>query len=224
MMKRIIHLSTLILLSVLLFSSGTGYTIIRAIPVEYLAGSSKIGWIEKLADKSFSGLSTTTHPTIAVNLFRDERENTDSTGAIYSRSGKKLETLVTDKKPTEIIEKNLAEQLQKAGYNVILTSGWNLNAEKVPSYLGTDLILGGQVKEFWVESKAGVITSTIRSKVVYDLVIANIHQKRLIYKGQAEGNDSRKSLAHASDYFWTDMGTSLSQSLTKAINEPVSQK
>ncbi len=223
MMKRIIHLSTLILLSVLLFSSGTGYTIIRAISVEYLAGSSKIGWIEKLADKSFSGLSTT-HPTIAVNLFSDEREITDSMGAIYSRSGKKLETLVTDKKPTEIIEKNLAEQLQKAGYNVILTSGWNLNAEKVPSYLGTDLILGGQVKEFWVESKAGVITSTIRSKVVYSLVIANIHQKRLIYKGQAEANDTRKSLAHISDYFWTDVETSLSQSLTKAINEPVSQK
>ncbi len=223
MMKRIIHLSSLILLSVLLFFSGTGYTIIRAIPVEYLAGPTKIGWIEKLADKSFSGLSTP-HPTIAVNLFRDERANTDSTGAIYSRSGKKLETLVTDKKPAEIIEKNLAEQLQKAGYKVLLTSGWNLNAEKVPSYLGADLILGGQVKEFWVESKAGVITSTIRSKVVYSLVIANIHQKKLIYEGQAEGNDTRKSLAHISDYFWTDMETSFSQSLTKAMNEPVNQK
>ena len=217
-MKHKIRRYCCLLILIIMISSGIGYTITRSFPVEYLAGSSKNGLIQKLADKDFSGLGTS-HPVIAVNLFSDERETPVSTGAIYNRSGEKLETLVTDKKPTEILKKNLIEQLQNAGYTVIQTAGWNLSAEKVPSYLEADLIIGGRIKAFWVESKAGFITSTIRSKVVYDLVIADVHQKKLIYAREAEGNDVRKSLAHISDYFWMDIQTSLSQSLTKAMND-----
>ncbi|HEX3046774.1 MAG TPA: hypothetical protein VHY08_18615 [Bacillota bacterium] len=217
-MKNRIYRCCLIATLILLFSTGVGYTVTRAIPVGYLAGVPKNGWIQKLADKNFSGLNTS-HPTIAVNLFSDERETTDNTGAIYSRSGKRLESLVTDQNPAEILENNLIEQLQKAGYTVIRTAGWSLNADKIPTYLDTDLILGARMKVFWVESKAGFVTSTIRSKVVYDLVIGAVHQKRIIYQGIAEGNDIRKSLAHISDYFWTDVQTSLSQALTSAMND-----
>ena len=115
----------------------------------------------------------------------------------------------------------MTEQLQKAGFTVILTSGWNLKAEQIPSYLGANLILGGRLKVFWVESKAGFVTSTIQSKVVYDLVLGDIHQKKLVFEGELGGDDTRKSLAHISDYFWADVQTSLSQSLTEAINNTV---
>ncbi|HBF38002.1 MAG TPA: hypothetical protein DDW50_11840 [Firmicutes bacterium] len=217
-MKKTIKQCSFIMILVLIFSSGIGYSITRAIPVGYLPGASENSWIQKVVAKDAS-LKAITHPTIALNLFSDEREITDSTGAIYNRSGKKLETLVTDKNPAEILEKTLIEQFQKAGFTVIRTSGWDLSAEKIPGYLEADMIVGGRVKTFWVESKAGFITSTIQSKVVYDLVFADIHQKKIMDEKELVGSDTRKSLAHISDYFWMDIQTSISQSLTRAVND-----
>jgi hypothetical protein len=216
-MKITIQRCCLMLIIVLLMSTGIGYSNTRAITVQYLPGPSENGWIQKIVAKDSPHL-TSNDWIIAVNLFSDEREITDSAGAIYNRSGKKLETLVTDDNPTEIIEKTLIEQLQKAGFTVIRTSGWDLSGEKIPGYLNADMILGGRIKAFWVESKAGLITSTIHSKVVYDLVLADIHQKKIIYEGELAGNDIRKSLVHISNYFWVDLQTSISKSLTRAVN------
>lgn len=213
-MTKIIRFFCLILLLVSLMATDSGYAVTRAITVEYLPGQLDNGWIKESVTKD--------HPTIAVNLFSDEREISDTEGntigAIYNRSGKAVETLVSNEKPADILEKALIEQLEKAGFIVIRTSGWNLNADTIPTYLHTDLILGGRIKVFWVESRAGLLTSTINSKVVYDLILADLHNKKMIWTGQLTGNDTKKSLAHTSDYFWMDLQTCISNSLTEAIN------
>jgi hypothetical protein len=225
-MKKIIHFSSLMLLLLLLFAAVNGYAVTRAIIVSYLPGPADNGWLKGIAAKN----SAPYHPTIAVNLFSDERENgaiegeidrnteANTVGAVYNRAGKKVETLVTDESPADIIEKALIRQLEKDGFIIIRTAGWNLDPGAAPTYLNADFILGGRVKAFWIESRARVITSVIDSKVAYDLTLVDLHNQKVICAEQFTGNDTQKSLAHAGDYFLLDLQTSISNSLTKAID------
>jgi hypothetical protein len=215
LMKRVIHLCGLLFLLILLLIIGNGCNITRAITVEYLPGTADNDWIKELTIKNPSGY----HPTIAINRFSDERDTGDVIGAIYNRSGKKVETLVSDVSPADLVEKSLIRQLEAAGFTVIRTSAWDLKPENIPDYLKTDFILGGRIKAFWVESKAGLLTSAIDSHVAYDLIIADTQNKKILWTGQIAEADSRKSLAHTNDYFWADLNASVSHSLTLAINK-----
>jgi hypothetical protein len=216
LMKPIIHLCGLLFLLILLLIVGNGCNITRAITVEYLPGSADNGWIKELTIKNPSAY----RPTIAINRFDDERDTDGNVvGALYNRSGKKVETLITDESPTAIVEMSLIRQLEAAGFTIIRTSGWNFHPESIPDYLKTDFILGGRLKAFWVESKAGFLTSTIDSHVTYDLIIADARNKKIIWTGQIAEADARKSLAHTNDYFWADLQASISHSLTLAINQ-----
>jgi hypothetical protein len=211
-MKKSISVFSFIFLLLIVISANV-FAVTRSISVKYLAGKPENNWMKEVYSKSLNQ-----HPTIVINTFNDDREKTDIAGAIYNRSGKKIETLVTEENPADILETVLRDKLQKVGFNIVRTTGWNLKTDKIPGYLNADIIVGGRMKAFWVESKAGFLTATIHSKVVWDIVVADIRQKKIIVKGELSGSDTRKSLAHISDYFWVDLQTSISQSLTAAIN------
>jgi hypothetical protein len=215
-MKKLIKygILTILCIWIMIIINGCNMNITRAITIEYPPGSEDSLWVKALLSEDLPKY----HPTIAINRFSDELGAGYTIGAIYNRSGKKVETLVADEKPTDIFEKALAGQLEKAGFTVIRTSSWDLNPQAIPDYLKTDIILGGRLKEFSVESRAGFLTSTIDSKVAYDLVIADAHNKKMIWTGQTSGYNTKKSLVHTSNFFWTDLQISINKSLIQAVN------
>lgn len=174
----------------------------ETISVEYLPGFT--------AEKMFDNYK----PTIAVNPIWDERELTDRIGEGYNAYGGKIETWVTDKDPTKILEDALIEQLENAGFDVVKTSGWNLDANNISDYLTSDFILGGRLKTFWVESRPGFATVSVNSRVTFDLIIADIEKKSIVWAGQFAGNDKSEALIRTHD----SMRNSLSGSLTNAVN------
>ena len=200
----------LIIISVLL--SGCYFT--RAITIEYLPGSQEYNWVKELLKQ----IPQQSRPTIAVNRFSNDRETDEIVGGVYSRSGKLFETLVSPEKPVALLEKALIKYLEEAGFKVIATSGWNLKPETIPSYLNADFILGGRLKAFWVESRSGFFSSTIESKVAFDLIIADIRNQKILWSGQISASNTKKSLAHTNDFFWLELQNSINKSLSEAVN------
>jgi ABC-type antimicrobial peptide transport system permease subunit len=214
-MKKLIQFAGWMLLLMMPVAIINGHGVTRALMVEYLPGSEESSWVKDSLGQS----SPQYQPTIALNHFSDDLGANDTVGAVYSRSSQKVETLISFEKPTAILEKALAQQLEKAGFKVITTSGWNLSPETIPGYLNSDFILGGNLRTFWVESRAGFLTSTINAKVIADLVIADAQHKEIIWNGRITGLNTKKSLAHTNDYFWADLQNSLNKALTQAVNQ-----
>lgn len=214
-MKKSIPFAVAALFFLITASLISGCATTRAITVEYLPGAEETDWLKELLSQD----SPNYQPTIAVNHLRDERAADETVGAIYSRSGKQVETLISYEKPVDLLEKALIRRLERAGFKVVATSGWNLNPDTIPGYLDTDFILGGCLKAFWVEAKAGLISSAVESSVAYNLIIADARRKKIIWSGRLTGYDRRESLAHTNDFFWTDLQDSLNKSLTRAVNQ-----
>lgn len=177
------------------------------IKVEYLPGSEAQNWF---ADNPGE------QPTIAVNPLSDEREDKAIIGETYGVFGGKPTSWVSEDKPTEIIEAALISQLEKAGFRVIKTSGWNLDAGAIPA-LDADFIMGGRLKAFWVESRAGAWNADISSKAEFDLIIADVKTKQIVWSGLI--SSANKNAAFS---YWntkTNVSNAINQTLTQAINK-----
>jgi hypothetical protein len=198
--KKIFILISLLLLIIPILSGCMQGT--ETISVEYLPGFK--------AQDMFDDYK----PTIAVNSFWDERNITDRVGDGFNSYGGKIESWVTDKNPTKVIEEAIIEQLKNAGFEVKKTSGWNLEADNISSYLKSDFILGGRLKTFWVESRPGFATVSVNSKVTFDLIIADVEKEEIIWAGQFSGSDQKEALIRTKE----TMRESLSRALTNSVN------
>lgn len=159
-------------------------------------------------------------PSIALNTIWDERPIKDRVGEGYTMYGDKTETWVTEKAPTAILEEALLRQLQSIGFRVVRTSGWDLSAGSIPTYLNSDLIAGGRLRAFWVESRPGLLTVSVNSNVTFDLIIADIKTGKIIWAGQFTGTDKPETIVRLN----RDMEDSLSRSLTQAVNNAFSDE
>ncbi len=203
------------LLLIILAVNCYGSDVTRVINIEYLPDSTGTNWLKDALKQS----STTYQPTIALSYFSNENDTGDLVGAIFNRSGKKVETLVSFIKPVDIIQIGITQYLEKTGFKVIPTSSWNLTAETIPSYLKVDFIMGGRLKAFWVESRSKFFSSTIDSKVIFDLYIADAKNQEILWNEEISGHIIKKTLAHTNQYFWTDLYNSMNSSLSQAVNQ-----
>ncbi|MGE5580912.1 MAG: hypothetical protein ACM3X9_00045 [Bacillota bacterium] len=213
-MKKPIQIAGWTLFFLLSAAIVRGDYVIRAIKIEYLPGAEDILWAKNIPGQNLSNYQ----PVVALNYFNDERGAGYNVGAVYSRSGKQVEALVADEKPADILEKALSRQLEKCGFQTIATMGWNFSQEAIPSYLQADFIIGGRISAFWVESRAGLLNSTIDSRVGYDLIIADARNKKIVWAGPVSSRETKKSLVHTNDYFWADIQSSINKSFTLAVN------
>ena len=153
-------------------------------------------------------------PSIAVNKIWDERPQKDRVGEGYNMYGGKTETWITRQTPTDILEAALIKQLKSMGFVVVMTSGWDLAADSIPEYITSDFVAGGRLKAFWVESRPGLVTVSVNSRVTFDLVIADVETGKVIWAGQFTGSDQPETIIRLD----SDMRDSLSRSLTEAVN------
>lgn len=171
--------------------------------------------VEYLPGFQVQRLFTDITPLIAVNAFWDERPATDRVGEGYNLYGQKVETWVTDKDPAKIVEDAIVDQLRALGFEVVRTSGWNLDANSIPALLDANLILGGRLRAFWVESHPGMVTVSVNSRVTFDLIIADVKTRQILWAGQFTGADKTEVAVRLN----THMRDSLSRALTQAVNK-----
>ena len=131
------------------------------------------------AEKMFDNYS----PTISLNKFWDNRPEKNYIGKGYGTYGKERSYEMI-KEPTEIIENALVMQLENVGFEVVKVTGWNLDSDDIPSYIDSDLIMGGKLQAFWVISQLGMLTKMeIDSTVSFDLIIADVDNNKVIWAG-----------------------------------------
>lgn len=171
--------------------------------------------IEYLPDFQAQRLFENYQPTIAVSRFWDERLSSDKVGEGYNAWGGKIETWKSDRSPLDVIEEAMIDQLRNAGFKVIQTSGWNLTAEGIPEHLSSDAILGGRLKMFWVESRPGMFTVSVNSSVTFDLVLADVKTKKILWAGQFRGEELQEAIVRTHSY----MANAINNSLTQAVNK-----
>ncbi|MDI6872362.1 MAG: hypothetical protein QME79_13625 [Bacillota bacterium] len=171
--------------------------------------------VEYLPGYSAARLFDNYQPTIAVNPIWDERPDTSLVGAGYNMYGGKVESWASETPPTEILEQALIHQLENCGLKVVKTSGWNLDPNSIPLSVTSDFILGSRLKAFWVESRPGLLTVSINSKVTFDLIIADVQTKKVVWAGQFTGVDSPEAVIRTNEM----MRQSLSRALTAAVNK-----
>lgn len=179
-----------------------------------LMGTEKIK-VEYLPGYQAAKLFDNYQPTIAVNPIWDERPDTSLVGAGYNVYGGKIESWASEVPPTEILEQALIQQLENCGFKVVRTSGWNLDPNSIPMSVSTDFIMGSRLKAFWVESRPGLLTVSINSKVTFDLIIADVQSRRVVWAGQFTGIDTPESVFRTNE----EMRMSLSRALTQAVNK-----
>ncbi len=179
-----------------------------------LMGTERIK-VEYLPGYSAARLFDNYQPTIAVNPIWDERPDTSLVGAGYNMYGGKVESWASETPPTEILEQALIHQLENCGFKVVKTSGWNLDPNSIPLSVTSDFILGSRLKAFWVESRPGLLTVSINSKVTFDLIIADVRTKKVVWAGQFTGVDSPEAVIRTNEM----MRQSLSRALTAAVNK-----
>ncbi|MGI6034798.1 MAG: hypothetical protein ACOYCE_03190 [Limnochordia bacterium] len=175
--------------------------------------------IEYLPDFQAQKLFDDYQPTIAVNRFWDERSSTDRVGEGYNMYGGKIETWKSDKPPADVIEEALVRQLENAGFKVIRTSGWDLTAEGIPEYLSADAIMGGRLKMFWVESRPGIFTVSVNSNVTFDLFLADVKTKRVIWAGQFRGEELKEAVIRTHSHMADAINSSLSSAVNKVFQD-----
>lgn len=198
--KRLMYCLILCLTTVLLAGCGEGN---RTVKVQYMS--------DYKAEQIFKNYQ----PTLSVNQFYDERANAAVIGQSANGYGGNVVSYTTNNSPTQIVEDALIEQLNNAGFKVTKTSGWNLDVNSIPEYITSDYIMGGKLKVFWVESKPGLWTVSANSKVTFDLIIADVKNKKIIWTGQFTGDE------HGEHGMLTDeaIGNTLSHALTEALKK-----
>lgn len=181
----------------------TGCTGVRTIDVEYLDTYK--------AANMFVGYK----PKIAVNEFWDEREKTDAVGGSQSMYGSNLVSFRSKESPVTIIENAIIQQLKNSGFEVIKTSGWCLNKEAIPEYLKTDYILGGKLKTFWIKTKPGAFTASVEASVLFDIIIADTENKKILWAGQFKNNRVKEKVLLTN----RSIEEPINEALTDSINK-----
>ncbi len=189
----------------------SGCSGVNKIKVEYLPGFDTQNWFGDRKQTAAAAQPL----TIAVNALWDERTVTDKIGDSYNKRNEKVETLVASRNPAAIVEDALIRQLRQAGFKVVRTTGWDLSTAGIPELAKVDFILGGRLKVFWVEAHSGYSTVAINSKVAFDLVIADVKSKKLIWAGQFVGVDAKEATLKTDNA----LRASISRSLTQAVNK-----
>lgn len=179
-----------------------------------LMGTEKIK-VEYLPGYRAAKMFDNYEPIMAVNPVWDERPDTSLVGAGYNMYGGKIESWATETPPTEILQQALIYQLENSGFRVVKTSGWNLDPTSIPMSVTSDFIIGTRLKAFWVESRPGLLTVSVNSKVTFDLIIADVKSKKVVWAGQFTGTDTPEEIIRTNE----SMRQSLSRALTVAVNK-----
>ncbi len=118
--------------------------------------------------------------TLGVSPFRDGRGKVASViGKRSLESTKETNDLVVQGTAAEKVTAALKSALKARGIAEKDLAAWDLTEAGVPSG-GADLIISGEIKKFWAETKSRFANTTIKAEVQIRISVADMAQKKII--------------------------------------------
>lgn len=208
--RRICRLFFLCLLSLGLFLiSGCADTALYTINIKYEQTK-----VPPAADAAMK------KKVLTVTTFQDGRTIDDpvKVGYVLRPDGRKIFILPENKKTAESVTDAVRDYFYKAGYSV---SGdqpaWNLEEGTVNPAWG-DVVLGGVINKLEIvcdDSKALSPVRTYSAVVNLGVTIADVKEKRILYKTSVEGNASLKDVSVSVDKLQSQLNTALADVLER---------
>ncbi len=129
------------------------------------------------ADKS----GTTSPIVVGVSPLTDARTLGEQPSVLGKRTipNGMHNDLVVQGTVAELVTTSLKAALVRRGIAVKEVSAWDLTAEGLPTE-GAALVLGGEIKEFWLESSASAFKTHLKASVQLKIVAGDTGEKKII--------------------------------------------
>ncbi len=118
-------------------------------------------------------------PTIGVSPFRDSRGGPASLLGRRTVPSGMQNDLVVQGTVAEIATAGLREALIARGIEVKNVADWDLTAESMQAE-GAVLVLGGEIKVFWLESTATVLKTHLKASIQLKIVAGDSVEKKIV--------------------------------------------
>ncbi len=193
------------------------YLVIAALLAAFLSGCAPKGPI--LLDFQYQPpqdvSARAANATIGVSPFRDDRGKVPSVvGRRSLESSTETNDLVVQGTAAEKVTAALKSALKARGIAEKDLAAWNLTEAGIPSG-GANLLISGEIKKFWAESKSRFANTTVKAEVQLRISMANMAHRKIIRVVNVNSMMERQNATFSTEV----VESTLSDALTSAINQ-----
>lgn len=153
--------------------------------------------------------------TLGVSPFRDDRGKVASViGKRSLESSDQTNDLVVQGTAADKVTAALKSALKARGIAEKDLAAWDLTEAGVPSD-GADLLISGEIKKFWVETKSRFANTTVKAEVQLRISVVDMAQKKIIRVVNVNSTMERQNITFSTDV----VESTLSDALTSAIDQ-----
>jgi galactitol-specific phosphotransferase system IIB component len=153
--------------------------------------------------------------TLGVSPFRDDRGKVASViGKRSLESSDETNDLVVQGTTSEKVTSALKGALKARGIAEKDLASWDLTEAGIPSD-GADLLVSGEIKKFWAETKSRFANTTVKAEVQLRISVADMAQKKIIRVMNVHSTMERQNVTFSTDV----VESTLSDALTSAIDQ-----
>jgi uncharacterized lipoprotein YajG len=151
--------------------------------------------------------------TVGVSPFRDDRGEPASLVGKRTISSGMQNDLVVQGTVAETATAILKEAFSARGIAVKDIAGWDLTAEGMND-TGADLLLGGEIKTLWLESKASSMHTQLQAAVQIKIIVGDRREKKIIRTINVNSKLDQEVL-----YSQERLEAALSEALSSAVDQ-----
>ena len=153
--------------------------------------------------------------TLGVSPFRDGRGKVASViGKRSLESSDETNDLVVQGTTSEKVTAALKSALKARGIAEKDIAAWDLTEAGVPSD-GADLLISGEIKKFWAETKSRFANTTVKAEVQLRVSVADMAHRKIIRVVNVNSTMERQNVTFSTDV----VENTLSDALTSAIDQ-----
>ena len=153
--------------------------------------------------------------TLGVSPFRDGRGKVASViGKRSLESSDEMNDLVVQGTISEKVTAALKSALKARGIAEKDIAAWDLTDAGVPSD-GADLLISGEIKKFWAETKSRFANTTVKAEVQLRVSVADMAHRKIIRVVNVNSTMERQNVTFSTDV----VENTLSDALTSAIDQ-----
>ncbi len=213
MKKTQLHGLTFLLLIMALSISGCATTGIYTISMDYDAENAIIPFYLKPDEKALQSI-------IGVAEFLDARKIDDPLviGRVIEKGGARVLVLPKYSKPTHTVADGMRQYLRKAGYNLSgVVDPWDANEKTIPKVSHIRVLIGGTIEEMEINCRRDFPTNTYTTKLKMTIHVADMQEKKIIYRTAVEATTSHEHVAFSEDRLGYQASLALGDAIEKTF-------
>jgi len=156
---------------------------------------------------------------LTVTMFNDQREREDKLliGRVIMQDDRTVPVLPRHMEAAPAVTRALTSYLTRSGYTVSSRHpGWDLREETIdPSWKG--LILGGTIKDLFIECDRSTLIRTYSSRVNLTIVLADASEKRILHRVTVRTLPTKQHLKFSEFKLEEELNAALSEALERTF-------